>query len=257
MIDELDDITGLRTELMRLAQATPTNTRRVEQVKALARRRQRRLQTARLSVGTASFAAGVAVLGVAISHRSADDGVVPGAPTDSVAPTTTPPPPTTAVVCPTDEATNPNDSVPISPDEAAKKAAAAAIAERTSANGSDGIKGFATVGAVSDTSISLTFDVAADGTSPDVVATVDQETEFYDNSAQIASRPPIASGDRVVAAVKRTSDGGSRLLLIDVNPPTEAPPGSVGPLQKESGGDVQAVDAAKRAIAAACGGGQG
>jgi hypothetical protein len=251
MIDELEHITSLRTELLRLAHSTPANPRRVEQVMARARRRERRLQTARVSVGAASFAATVAVLGVAVAHRNSGDGVVPGAPTDSLATPTSTESPTTSIVCPDDSTKIVNDSIPASPEEAAKKAAAAAAAGRTEANGTDGIKGFATVGEVTDTSIGLTFDVAEDGTSPDVVAVVDQDTEYYDNTEQLSSRPPLTAGDRVVAATTHTSDG-DRLLLLEVNPPDQAAAENTAQ-PKESGGDVQAVDATKRAIAAACG----
>jgi hypothetical protein len=101
---------------------------------------------------------------------------------------------------------------------AAANAAPSATGRGTPVYGIDGIKGYGTVTAVSDTSITVTLEEQIPGGPADATAAFTDKTLFYDGDAQVIDRPAVNVGDRVAFAAVVDGTGGYNLLLLQAHP---------------------------------------
>jgi Domain of unknown function (DUF5666) len=213
---------ALSVALADLASSMPDDPYRVEGIHARARRLRTRRRATRAGVGVLVGAATIVGL-IAIRPGPSAVTTVPASPSTEQAPavpacsTLTPPPrPNVAPSQPTDA------------DRA--KAAAARTDTEPAVDGFTGVKGYGTVTAVTDSSITVTLAEPAPGLPAEVTAAFTPQTEFYDGGTQATDRPAVNTGDQVGLAAVVNDTGGYDLLLLDAHPPAQpAPPGEVNP----------------------------
>ena len=227
-----DDNDGaLSVALADLADSMPDDPDRVEGIYARARRNRNRRRATRAGVGVLVGAATIAGL-IAVRPGPSAVSTVPASPSTEPAPalpacsTLTPPPlsPPSSTATPADE----------------RKAAADAAARGTATNadhtidGKVGVKGYGTVTAIDDSSITVTMQDPPPGLPADITAAFTATTSFYDGSTEVAARPAVNTGDTVALAAVVNDTGGYDLLLLDAHfVAPEPPPSDVTPAKSE------------------------
>jgi hypothetical protein len=231
-----DDNDGaLSVALADLANTMPDDPDRVEGIYARARRNRNRRRATRAGVGVLVGAATIAGL-IAIRPGPSAVSTVPASRSTEQAPalpacsTLTPPPLSTIA--------------PSQPTGADQAKAAAGRDTAPADNGKTGVKGYGTVTAVDDTSITVTMQEPVPGLPAAITAAFTATTSFYDGSTEVAARPAVNTGDTVAFAAVVNDAGGYDLLLLDAHfVAPQAPANDVTPAQGE------ATDAEKAATA--------
>jgi hypothetical protein len=199
----------LSVALADLADSMPDDPDRVEGIYARARRNRNRRRATRAGVGVLVGAATIAGL-IAVRPGPSAVSTVPASPSTQPAPalpacsTLTPPPLSTIA-----------PSAPSGADQA--KPAAVGRDTGPAVNGKIGVKGYGTVTAVDDTSITVNMQEPPPGVPADVTAAFTATTSFYDGSTEVTARPAVNAGDTVAFAAVVNDTGGYDLLLLDVH----------------------------------------
>jgi len=226
-----DQDRSLSTALADLAGTMPDDPDRLDAIRARIERNRRRWRAGHAVVGAGVV--GLTVVGVGLLR--------PTAPSVSTVPAT-PPTPAAEPALPACAAVPPPPA-PVAGDAggSAKSAAASAAGAPTAdaLAGREGVKGFGTVVAMTDASITVTVLEPAPDQPPELTAAFTGETLLYDGEAVVTARRTPSPGDRVGFAAARNGGGGYDLLLLQVHPPEAA--ANLG------AGDDQAKVAAKRA----------
>jgi hypothetical protein len=222
-----DDNDGaLSVALADLADAMPDDPYRVEGIHARARRLRTRRRATRAGVGVLVGAATIVGL-IAIRPGPSAVSTVPAGPSTEQAPAL----PACSTLTP-----QPRPNVaPSDPTEADRAKAAAAGRDTAPAdNGKTGVKGYGTVTAVDDASITVTMQEPVPGLPADITAAFTATTSFYDGSTEVAARPAVNTGDTVAFAAVVNDVGGYDLLLLDAHfVAPEAPASDVTPAKGE------------------------
>jgi len=222
-----DDNDGaLSVALADLADTMPDDPDRVEGIYARARRNRNRRRATRAGVGVLVGAATIAGL-IAVRPGPSAVSTVPASPSTEPAPalpacsSLTPPPLSTVT--------------PSAPTEADRAKAAAAGRDSAPAdNGKVGVKGYGTVTAVDDSSITVTLQDPPPGLPADFTAAFTATTSFYDGNAEVAARPAVNTGDTVALAAVVNDSGGYDLRLLTAHfVAPEPPPSDVTPAKSE------------------------
>jgi len=210
-----DDRDGaLSVALAELADTMPEDPNRVEGIHARARRFRTRRRAARAGIGVVVGAATIAGI-VAIRPGPSAVSTVPASAVTDQAPAL----PACGTLPPA--ALTPDPATTSSPDDSRKAAAAEAgsrAATYTGPGGQTGVKGYGTVTAVSDTSVSVTLGESPPGAPPEVTAAFTTKTSFYDGDTEVTDRPAVAVGDPVAIAAVVNASGGYDLILFDAHP---------------------------------------
>jgi hypothetical protein len=234
----------LSVALAELADTMPEDSHRIDGIHARAQRLRTRRRARRAAAGLVVAAAMVAGI-IAVRPGPSAVSTVPASPSSEPA---VPALPACSTLTPPALEPNMARAAPTEADQA--KAAAAASApsptgDDAAVNGFTGVKGFGTVTAVSDTSITVTLEDQGAGVPAEVSAGFTDTTSFYDAAAELPARPDVNAGDRVAFAVVVNFTGGYDLLLLDVHPPAaEADQAAAKP-------DTGEVSDARKAAAAA------
>jgi hypothetical protein len=217
-----DDKDGsLSVALTELADTMPEDPNRVEGIHARARRLRTRRRATRTAAG---LVVGAATIAGIIAIR-------PGPTAVSTFPASEPAPPG----LPSCRSVTPPDLTAVDPSTSAdaavdSKAAAAGVvpSDAGSVTGIEGVKGFGTVAAASDTSVTITLEGQQPGQPAEVTAGFTSDTAYYDGGTQVTERPAANPGDRVAFGAVLTATGGYELLLLEAHPADQTTPPATG-----------------------------